>query len=140
MKKFLSVFLFSMLSFSSFGNHISGGEMFYQYMGPGSSPGTKLYKITLRLFRDNLGGGAAMPGGVYIGIFNNDNSQAIGGSPFTVNITSSVSVPVTPPPACMVNPPTLDYSMGSYEFTVQLSTNAHGYTAAYQTCCRIFPL
>ena len=140
MKKFLSVFLFSMLSFSSFGNHISGGEMFYQYMGPGSSPGTKLYKITLRLFRDNLGGGAAMPGGVYIGIFNNDNSQAIGGSPFTVNITSSVSVPVTPPPACMVNPPTLDYSMGSYEFTVQLSTNANGYTAAYQTCCRIFPL
>lgn len=114
--------------------------MFYQYMGPGSSPGTKLYKITLRLFRDNLGGGAAMPGGVYIGIFNNDNSQAIGGSPFTVNITSSVSVPVTPPPACMVNPPTLDYSMGSYEFTVQLSTNANGYTAAYQTCCRIFPL
>ncbi len=140
MKKFLSVFLFSMLSFSSFGNHISGGEMFYQYMGPGSSPGTKLYKITLRLFRDNLGGGAAMPGGVYIGIFNNDNSQAIGGSPFTVNITSSVSVPVTPPPACMVNPPTLDYSMGSFEFTVQLSTNANGYTAAYQTCCRIFPL
>ena len=140
MKKFLSVFLFSMLSFSSFGNHISGGEMFYQYMGPGSSPGTKLYKITLRLFRDNLGGGAAMPGSVYIGIFNNDNSQAIGGSPFTVNITSSVSVPVTPPPACMVNPPTLDYSMGSYEFTVQLSTNANGYTAAYQTCCRIFPL
>lgn len=114
--------------------------MIYQYMGPGSSPGTKLYKITLRLFRDNLGGGAAMPGSVYIGIFNNDNSQAIGGSPFTVSITSSVSVPVSPPPACMVNPPTLDYSMGSFEFTIQLSNNANGYTAAYQTCCRIFPL
>lgn len=140
MKKFLFVSLFSVLSFSSFANHISGGEMIYQYMGPGSSPGTKLYKITLRLFRDNLGGGAAMPGSVYIGIFNNDNSQAIGGSPFTVSITSSVSVPVSPPPACMVNPPTLDYSMGSFEFTIQLSNNANGYTAAYQTCCRIFPL
>ncbi len=140
MKKFLFVSLFSVLSFSSFANHISGGEMIYQYMGPGSSPGTKLYKITLRLFRDNLGGGAAMPGSVYIGIFNNDNSQAIGGSPFTVSITSSVSVPVSPPPACMVNPPTLDYSMGSFEFIIQLSNNANGYTAAYQTCCRIFPL
>ncbi|MEP7238750.1 MAG: PKD domain-containing protein [Ferruginibacter sp.] len=140
MKKFLFVSLFSILSAPLFANHISGGEMIYQYMGPGSSPGTKLYRITLRLFRDNNGGGAAMPTSVYIGIFNNDNSTAIGGSPFDVSITSTISVPVVPPPICMTNPPLLNYSMGSFEFTIELPNNANGYTAAYQTCCRIFPL
>ena len=140
MKKFLFVALFSILSTSSYANHISGGEMIYQYMGPGSSPNSKFYKITLRLFRDNLGGGAAMPTSVYIGIFNNDNSSAIFGSPFNIGITSTISVPVTPPPACMLNPPPLDYSMGTFEFTIELPNNANGYTAAYQTCCRIFPL
>jgi gliding motility-associated-like protein len=140
MKKFLFVFLFSLLSAPLFANHISGGEMIYEYIGPGNSPNTKLYKITLRLFRDNNGGGAAMPASVYIGIFNNDNLTAIGGSPFNISITSTITVPVVPPPICMTNPPMLNYSMGSFEFTVQLPNNANGYTAAYQTCCRIFPL
>ncbi len=140
MKKF-TIFLFFVLFFSDvFANHISGGEMIYRYIGPGSSANSKLYRITLRLFRDNLGGGAAMPNSVYIGIFNNSNFFQVPGSPFDVSITSTVSVPVTPPPACMINPPPLDYSMGTFEFTVELPNNAHGYTAAYQTCCRIFPL
>lgn len=140
MKKFLFVSLLICFFSDAFANHISGGEMIYQYLGPGASPNSKKYRITLRLFRDNLGGGAAMPGNVLIGIFNNDLSSQISGSPFNVNITSTSSVPVTPPPACMVNPPLLDYSLGSFEFTVDLPNNSNGYTAAYQTCCRIFPL
>ena len=114
--------------------------MIYQYIGPGSTPNTKLYKITLRLFRDNNGGGAAMPSVVRIGIFNNDNNAHINLSPFDISLTSTSQVPVSPPPICMVNPPNLNYSLGVYEFTIDLPNNANGYTAAYQTCCRIFPL
>src|SRR5436190_3228256 len=140
MKKFF-VFSFFILLFSDvFANHISGGEMIYRYLGPGSTENSKRYRITLRLFRDHLGGGAAMPTLVFIGIFNNDNSSPISGSPFNVSQTSVIQVPVTPPPACMINPPPLDYSMGSFEFTIELPNNANGYTAAYQTCCMIFPL
>ncbi|MGB4846195.1 MAG: PKD domain-containing protein [Ferruginibacter sp.] len=140
MKKFLFISLFLIFAIPSFANHISGGEMIYQYLGPGSAANTKKYRITLRLFRDNLGGGAAMPSSVFIGIFNNDNNSLIAGSPFNVSLTSTINVPVTAPPPCMLNPPSLDYSMGSFEMTVDLPNNSSGYTAAYQTCCRIFPL
>ena len=34
-------------------------------------------------------------------------------------------------------PPTLRYTVGYYTFTVTLPNNNNGYTAAYQTCCRI---
>ncbi|MFZ1785875.1 MAG: PKD domain-containing protein [Ferruginibacter sp.] len=140
MKKFFVFSFFFFLCAPLFANHISGGEMIYEYIGPGSSPNSKKYKITLRLFRDNNGGGAAMPGNVFIGIFSNGSSTPIAGSPFNVGLSGSITVPVTPPPICMTNPPDLNYSMGSFEFTIDLPDNANGYTAAYQTCCRIFPL
>ena len=123
-----------------YANHISGGEMIYQYLGPGSSPNTKKYRITLRLFRDNNGGGAPMPSSVFIGIYNNDNNAPMPGSPYNVSLTSTSAVPVVPPPICMTDPPLLDYSIGIFEFTIDLPNNANGYTGAYQTCCRIFPL
>jgi gliding motility-associated-like protein len=137
MKRFL-IFSFFILIFSdAFSAHITGGEMIYQYLGPGSAPNTKSYRITLKLFRDNLGGGAAMPGVVRIGIFNNDNNSHISLSPFDISLTSTSQVPVTPPPVCMTNPPVLDYSVGVYVFVIDLPNNANGYTATYQTCCRI---
>ena len=40
----------------------------------------------------------------------------------------------------MVDPPDLNYSMGTYEFVIELPNNANGYTAVYQTCCRITPM
>ncbi|MFZ1368986.1 MAG: hypothetical protein WAR78_01305, partial [Ferruginibacter sp.] len=137
MKKFL-VFISLIFIFSDvFPAHITGGEMIYRYLGPGSTANTKSYRITLKLFRDNLGGGAAMPGVVRIGIFNNDNNGHISFSPFDISISTTTLVAVTPPPLCMTNPPELNYSMGVYEFVIDLPNNANGYTATYQTCCRI---
>ncbi len=137
MKRFLIFSFFILLFSDSFAAHITGGEMIYQYLGPGSSPNTRSYRITLKLFRDNTGGGAAMPNLVRIGIFNNDNNSHIALSPFDISITSTSAVPVSPPPICMSNPPNLDYSVGVYEFVIDLPNNTNGYTAAYQTCCRI---
>ena len=136
MKKFL-VFISLIFIFSDvFPAHITGGEMIYQYLGPGSTANTKSYRITLKLFRDETGGGAAMPGVVRIGIFNNDNNGHISLSPFDISLTSVSQVGVTPPPICMSNPPTLLYTMGTYVFVIDLPNNANGYTATYQTCCR----
>ena len=141
MKKFL-LLSFSFLLFSDvFASHISGGEMIYEYIGPGSLPNTKRYRITLKLFRDNdCTTCAGMPGVVRIGVFNNDNNSQVSLSPFDISLTSTSTVPVDPPPVCMENPPTLDYSVGIYSFTIDLANNQNGYTAAYQTCCRIISL
>lgn len=140
MKKFVFTTFLLIFSIPIFANHISGGEMIYQYIGPGNTSNSKRYKITLRLFRDNLGGGAQMPANVFIGIYNMDNLSLVSGSAFNVNRTSLIDVPVTPAPSCMQNPPILDYQMGIFELIVDLSNNSFGYTAAYQTCCRIYPL
>lgn len=145
MKKFLCSFVFILLISDAFANHISGGEMIYEYLGPGATPNTKQYKITLKIFRDNNGGGAAMPGSVFIGIFSNDNFTQYPGTnqPYNVSIANGSGgepVPVDPPPLCMSNPPDINYSVGYYVLIVDLPDNMNGYTAAYQTCCRIFPM
>ena len=81
-----------------------------------------------------------MPGHVIIAIYNNDNNSPIASSPFNIVKLSETSVPVTPPPVCMEDPPELNYSMAIYRFIVDLPNNANGYTCAYQTCCRITPM
>lgn len=122
--------------------HIVGGEMIYEYIGPGSASNTNKYIITLKLFRDQLTTGAAMPTSVFIGIFDNDtNFQFPGPSPY-FDPPKSLELPVTvnPFPSCITNPPTLNYHVGIFILTVDLPINVKGYTASYQTCCRVNPL
>lgn len=145
MKKILFFCFFIFFTSEVFATHIAGGEVIYQYLGPGSSLGTSSYRITLKLFRDQLGGGAAMPASVFIGIFDNGtNAQFPGpGQPFNVPIINGpdgTPVPVDPPPPCMTNPPPISYNVGYYELVVDLPNNLNGYTASYQTCCRANPL
>ncbi len=137
MKRTLLVLAF--LSCFSFANakHITGGEIIYDYAGPGSTPGASRYTITLLLFRDdNCANCAAMPASVTIGIFNNDNGSLFG-SLYTIDIDNSQPLSTNSLPPCITNPPVLSYTVGYYRFTVDLPANNNGYTATYQTCCRI---
>lgn len=128
----------------AFSKHIIGGEMFYTYMGKGQAPNTSRYKITLRLFRDDHApaDAAAMPQDVYIGIFNNDNSQQFPspGGYYTVVRSTPSQVKVNEFPICMVQRPNLSYQSAEFSFEVELPDNQKGYTASYQTCCRITPI
>lgn len=124
--------------------HITGGEMIYDYMGPGSTPNRKQYRITLYLFRDeNCTGCATMPTNVFIGVFNLDNGAQVPGIPgpyWDVQKSAEGPVSILPFPPCMTNPPNLSYNVAIYTFTTELADNVNGYTAAYQTCCRVNPL
>ncbi len=116
-------------------HHVVGGEMVYQYVGSGSAANTSRYLITLKIFRDqNAINAAPMPSQVYIGIFDKD-----GGSPiFTIVDKSGESpVEVGALPPCIQNAPNLNYHVGIFQLTVDLRDNANGYTASYQTCCRV---
>jgi len=116
--------------------HITGGEMIYQFVSQ-ASPTSKIYKITLRLFRDEFCTGCAdMPASVTIGIFNN-LTKNLYGSYHNVLITSSETLPLNTLPSCITNPPALNYRGGYYTFNVELPNATQGYTATYQTCCRI---
>ncbi len=116
--------------------HITGGEMIYDYLGPGSTPNSKSYRITLRLFRDeNCFGCAVMPPSVIIGVFSNNTSQTV--QTVNIGISSTQQLSLNTLPSCITNPPTLTYTAGYYTFEIELTDNTQGYTAAYQTCCRI---
>jgi gliding motility-associated-like protein len=144
MKKFISVIVFALCTISAFAAHIVGGEMIYEDISNGTGGATKTYRITLRLFRDELCSNcAAMPGDVFIGIFNNDNGAQVsaGSAPyFLVSKSNESIIPVAELPPCINNAPQLVYRVAEYSFTVSLPVNQKGYTAAYQTCCRVNPL
>ena len=137
MKQILFILAFICSFFVADAKHITGGEMIYDYMGPGTSPNSKTYRITLRLFRDdNCFDCAIMPLSVSIGIYDNNNNQLLG-TYRNIPLSSSEQLPLNPLPPCITNPPTLAYTVGYYSYTTELPDNTNGYTAAYQTCCRI---
>src|SRR5215208_3844651 len=95
MKKIFFVIFFSgICNCVSFASHITGGEMIYEYLGPGSTGNSRTYRITLKLFRDEHTTGAAMPASVSIGLFNNDNNIQFPtfNSPFIVPKTEEEAV------------------------------------------------
>ena len=143
MKKHILFWVGILIYFNSFASHIIGGDMRYQFLKLGSAPNTKTYQISLRLFRDIdcIAPCAAMPTDVFIGIFNNDNNAEYPTSaPFDVFLNTLNVVPVNAFPPCITNPPLLNYEVGEYTFTVDLPDNQKGYTATYQTCCRVVPI
>src|SRR5688572_7396895 len=126
-----------------FASHIVGGEMIYEFISADAGNKTKKYRITLYLFRDeNFTNCAAMPAKVFIGIFSNDNFSQFpsGGGYFDIKQNTEDQVPVRDAPECITNPPNLTYNSASYTFEIDLPDNNKGYTAAYQTCCRVAPL
>lgn len=138
MKKFLLIPLLLLLAQGAESRHITGGEVIYDYLGPGNLTGSKLYRITLRLFRDeNCVNCADLPPSVTMGVFNNDNNSLVSGTYRVVNLNNSSILPITTVPPCITNQPNLVYRMGIYLFDIELPSNSTGYTATFQTCCRI---
>lgn len=144
MKKTTLLILFCFMVSCVSAKHIIGGEMFYTYLGAGSTPNTLKYRITLRLFRDDHApaDAAQMPTEVFIGVFNNDNGGQFpsAGRYFVANRSNTQSVRINDFPVCMVNRPNLAYHSADFSFETELPVNTNGYTATYQTCCRIRPI
>ena len=84
MKKILFIIFFLYAATPLFARHVAGGELFYEYIGPGGSPNTSSYKITLRLFRDcNSSGPLLQNEQVVVGIYENNNRFAALSLPLT---------------------------------------------------------
>lgn len=134
-KTLLIIAAILLVAFNCQAHHVIGGEITYEYLGKGSAANTSKYLITLKIFRDqNATNAAPMPGAVYIGIFNKEGGAAI------YNIVpkkSESQVKVNSLPACIQNAPNLNYHVGIFELIVNLPDNQKGYTASYQTCCRV---
>ncbi len=138
MKKRLLILLFTIsLCTFSYGRHIAGGEIFYEYLGVGSVPGTSQYRITLRLFRDCHSTGAQLDPIVNFSIYDKANNFTVVGSPFSVSLDRTEVLQKTGNIPCIINAPDVCFQVGYYYLTVTLTNNPSGYLVVFQRCCRI---
>jgi gliding motility-associated-like protein len=136
MKKYILILFFVTSFIPVIAKHITGGEVIYDYKSPGAA-NSKIYTITLRLFRDNTCTGCSvMPTSVGLRIFNNDNNSQLSGD-LNIPLNSQQPVAIILSPPCLSNQPTLDYNVGLYIIDIEVPNNNNGYTITYQTCCRV---
>jgi len=117
--------------------HIKGGEISYEYLGPGITPNSDRFVITLRLFLECNASGQQLDETANVGIFRIADQQAISGSPFTFPLTSDQFINIRQPNPCIVNPSPVCYRLRIYVTTLDLPKEPAGYTAVFQRCCRI---
>lgn len=134
MKRFLLILTTIFLSAIASAEHITGGEMYYTFLGI-SSTGDYQYRITLKLYRDCFSAGAQLDASAAIGIFDKGTGVMRWNS--SINRTRVERLQLGSPGACITNAPVVCYEVGYYEFTVALPATPNGYTVAYQRCCRI---
>src|SRR4051812_21811068 len=137
MRRTVTIMVAFFCCLQSFAGHIAGGELFYEYLGPGTAPNSDKYKITLRLFREchPAGTAAPLPGEVFIGVFKN-TVPAILMQTIDVKRTTYQEIQLQKALTCIINPPEICYQVGTYSFEIDLVQDSSGYTLSYQTCCR----
>ena len=130
-------FVFFFTSLSLWAKHIKGGEIYYLYIGPGTSPNSDQYLLVLRLFVSCQSGQGQLETEVNVGVFYNSNQTPVIGSPFTLPLTGDNIITLTHPSPCIINPSPVCYRVRIFSAVIQLPKTPQGYTAVYQRCCRI---
>ncbi len=129
--------MFLLLStLSAMARHVAGGELYYEYLGSGTSPNTSNYRITLRLFRECSSPGPLLENErVNVGIY--DNSALV--SELSLPMQGSVSRLrlKTELFQCLVGNPEVCYEVAIYTNVISLVNNQNGYVLSRLGCCRI---
>ena len=140
-KKMPLLILFFLSATIAFASHIVGGEVYYKYLGPGSTAGSSKYEISLRLFRDcnvPCGDGtnvACLPLRPSVTIYS-AASPYIRARILGLPLRDSLSLTLTTYPSCVAYKPSVCYEVKIYSDTVSLADNDVGYIVAFQNCCR----
>ncbi|MEM9052178.1 MAG: PKD domain-containing protein [Bacteroidota bacterium] len=109
------------------GEHIIGGEMFYECNGDGT------YTFTMKLFRDCNSSGAQFDNPARFSVFGDNNIWIENLSASLANI-NEIDPNFDSP--CVDFPPDVCVEEGIYTFTIPLNTDFQGYQVVYQRCCR----
>ena len=129
--------LIMLIPLAPMAKHISGGEMGYEYLGPGAAAGTGRYAVTLRLYRECN----APPGAIQLEPTANIAIIRRGGPGIFLNYVVSMSrrerTELTKPDPCLSNQPKVCFEIGLYRFETELPIVSMGYDIVYQQCCRI---
>lgn len=125
------IFIFH-LSIAGKASHITGGEMYYTFIGV--SNGMYQYNVTLKLFQ-RCNSGRQFPNPTIISVFDKTNTIRI--NDIAASISNQENISITDPNPCITNPPVVCYDVAYYNFTVSLPASAGGYVLASQINYRI---
>ncbi|MEP7196192.1 MAG: PKD domain-containing protein [Saprospiraceae bacterium] len=125
--------------------HIIGGEMYYECMGYGRDTTFRMYKITIKLYRDCRPGTMGAPFDVPLGFtIYRKNANGNGytnvlpnNREYTISDLTSGPSPIAPPVyPCLILPPDICVEEGTYEYLVELPIINQEYVIDWQRCCR----
>ncbi|RXK81399.1 PKD domain-containing protein [Filimonas effusa] len=135
MKILILVLVLSFAATPLMANHLKGGWISYEYLGPGAASNTSNYSITINQYLDCNSTQQQIDQEVFLGIYNLDNNSLL--QTLTVTRTAtSIDTKLSFSPC--INPvPTICYRIDKFTTTVTLPNNTNGYTLTVQRCCRI---
>ena len=133
MKRLFPVFfLLLVVSQTARASHITGGEMYYTYVG--FSNGLYQYSVTLKLFQ-RCNSGRQFPNPAIVSVFDKTNNARV--VDMVVSMANSETISITDPDPCITNPPAVCYEVAYYSFTIFLPGSPAGYVMASQVNYRI---
>lgn len=126
-KQLIFMCAFLAMAFVSKGDHLVGGEIYYECLGNDN------YRITLKVYRDCNSSGAPFDSPASIAVYNSSGGL--------VNMLDAYHggaqlLPVVINNPCLQAPPDVCVEEAIYSVTVNLPPISGGYHIAYQRCCR----
>lgn len=117
-------------------NHIKGGFFTYKYMGAGSSAGTLKYEVTLTVYMECFPTQGQLDPTINFSIFDAGTNNLFINESVSIGERFELNQPNDD--ECITgNQSGCYYTIVKYKKTIDLPSNAAGYTIAYQRCCRI---
>ncbi|WP_447642148.1 MULTISPECIES: PKD domain-containing protein [Chitinophagaceae] len=120
-----------LFSTQSFGHHIKGGWIGYQYTTSTST--TTTYQVTVYLYVSCTTTGPTDK--VVLGVFDGASNSTI--LTQSINNTTHYNLTKGTFSPCMTNPPSICYNIYTYQTTITLNNNTAGYVLAVQDAYRI---
>lgn len=132
MRRSLFIVLLSGVALFAKADHITGGQMYYVYLG--GSNGMHNYRVTLMLYmRCNSGREFPNPG--FVSVFERGSNTRL--QDLQVSLTKQETISLTESNPCITDPPRVCYVVGTYVFDVALEANENGYILSSQVNFRI---
>lgn len=136
MKRVTAILILMFVCTMAMGKHVAGGELYYEYLRPGSNAGTSIYKITLRLFRDCKSDGPLLQNeNPILGVY--ENNRLIKSQPLPLQYPVRTIELNTAAFVCLVGNVSVCYEVAVYIANIELPDNKDGYVLSRLGCCRI---
>src|SRR5687768_4975567 len=132
MKTIFFLFCFCLFCNLAKAEHITGGEMFYVYVGEVN--GKHHYRGTVKLYK-NCHSNRQLANPAVVSVFDRLTGQRI--EDITIPLSNTETIGLTNPNKCITNPPDVCYTIGFYFFDVYLAPSANGYILSAQFIFRI---